>query len=170
MRIDFDNMSYPDTVTIKDTDYKSKRDINKSILLIPCTTLPDLSIGDVVVQKNGNAEVDLKVIDMSFVPGGTLLIGTSHPNLITAKIENMTSDKHKKPESVSAINIGSLNAQQVQVGNNNSLNVTITLERLVKEIAQTGDPDAKSFMRKLLENSSVAGIIGAGASALLGLL
>lgn len=170
MNVNIDELAYPDTLLIKGEMYKAKRDINKSSLLVPYTEAPDIAIGEIVTQVIGRTEVNLKVMDLSFIPNGSLNIGTPHPNLMTAKVENMTSDLHRKPESSSTYNIGSFTAQQVQLGNNNNLHVTITLENLVKEIAKSNDAEAKSFAKKLLENSTVASIIGAGASALLGLI
>ena len=49
-----------------------------------------------------------------------------------------------------------------------SVNISIT--ELVEKVANSGDPQAKSMLKQLLENSTVASIVGAGASALLGLL
>lgn len=169
MDLDFNEMSYPDTIAINDCIYRAKRDISKSIIMIPYTQPPEIEIGDIIVQKTSTADISLRVLDISMMPGGTLNIGTPHANLLKAKIENMTAEKYRKPDTHSTVNIGSLNAQQVQVGNNNSLNITISLETLVKEVLRSGDEDAKGKLRKLLENSTVGSLIGAGASTLLGL-
>lgn len=48
--------------------------------------------------------------------------------------------------------------------------VNISITELVEKVANSGDPQAKSMLKQLLENSTVASIVGAGASALLGLL
>ncbi|SED90215.1 hypothetical protein SAMN04490200_2834 [Pseudomonas proteolytica] len=68
------------------------------------------------------------------------------------------------------ISIGTLNGQQVQVGNGNTQNVNISIEQLAKEIAKTDDPKAKSLLKGLLENATVSSVIGAGVSGLIGLL
>lgn len=79
-------------------------------------------------------------------------------------------EKMKKPTSNSPIiNIGNLSGNGIQVGNNNQIN-HINIQQLVEEIAKSNDPQAKSMLRQLLENSTVASLVGAGASALLGLL
>lgn len=72
----------------------------------------------------------------------------------------------------SSINIGTVNANNLQVGNNNSQDnsINIKLSDLVDKISKSNDQDAKSKLRNLLENSTVGSIIGAGASSLLGLL
>ncbi|WP_220034763.1 hypothetical protein, partial [Klebsiella pneumoniae] len=51
--------------------------------------------------------------------------------------------------------------QRVSLGRN---------DLLIRTFPKSGDPQAKSMLKQLLENSTVASIVGAGASALLGLL
>lgn len=170
MELDFDTLSYPDTVTINGEQHKAKRDINKSTLLVPYTTPPTIKAGDIITQQILASEITLKVIDYSLMPGGTFSIGTPHQNLLTVKVENMTSDTHKKTETQNTFNIASLNANQVQVGNNNTISTNITIENLVKEIANSKDPEAKSIVKKLLENSTVGSVIGAGTAFLLSML
>lgn len=65
------------------------------------------------------------------------------------------------------INIGSIKSQQVQVGDGNTQNVTISLNELVKAVAKSEDEEAKSTLKKLLSNSTVGSLIGAGVSVLL---
>ncbi|MCV5916827.1 hypothetical protein OFN60_25700, partial [Escherichia coli] len=40
----------------------------------------------------------------------------------------------------------------------------------VEEVAKSNDPEAKSLLKQLLENSTVGSVIGAGASALISML
>lgn len=168
MNIDFDEMAYPDTVIIGSEIFQANRKRNE--LFIPYTDLPQIKIGDTIRQPIGSSDVSLKIIDLSIRPGSTMQIGTKHPNLIIAKIENITAASHKEQKNNGSINIGALNAQQVQLGNNNTLSVTITIENLAKEIGRSTDDEAKGLLRKLLENNTVASLVGAGASALLTLL
>ena len=168
--MNFDELAYPEIIYIDGTEYKAQRDMNKGSVSIPYTDEPDVGIGDVITQKSGKRKISLKVLDASFLKGGTLNVGTKHPHVVTLKVENTTAKAHKEPISPSTINIGSVTGEQVQVGNNNTQTVNISMQTLVEEIAKTSDPEAKSLLKKLLENSTVGGLIGAGASALIGLL
>ena len=85
-------------------------------------------------------------------------------------MENLTAQPHTTNTQSSTFNIGSITGEQVQVGNNNSQAVNISVQNLVEAVAESGDQEAKSALRKLLENSTEASIVGAGAAALLGLL
>ena len=68
------------------------------------------------------------------------------------------------------INIGSVNAHNVQVGNENSQIINISLHELVQKVAESNDPQAKSLVKEMLENSTVGSIVGAGMSALFNIL
>ncbi|ELI5417869.1 hypothetical protein RRJ93_004517, partial [Vibrio parahaemolyticus] len=72
--------------------------------------------------------------------------------------------------SNTTFNIGSISGEQLQVGNNNTQSVTINVQKLVEEVAKSNDPEAKSLLKQLLENSTVGSVIGAGASALISML
>ncbi len=93
--------------------------------------------------------------------------------IVDGKVEIIDEDEYYgriNSTVANTFNIGSISSQQVQVGNNNNQIVNITIQQLVEEIAKSADPEAKSLLKKLLENSTVGSLIGAGASALLGLL
>jgi hypothetical protein len=68
------------------------------------------------------------------------------------------------------VNIGSLNAQNVQIGSQNTQITNLSLAEVVKQVAAQNDAQAKGLLRQLLENSTVSAIVGAGTSALLGML
>lgn len=167
--MDMDKMAYPEIFVICEIELKGRRDMKKGTVLIPYTDAPDIGIGDVIIQKSGQRLISLKVIDCSFLEGGTLNVGTRHNNLLTLVVENSTAEPYKSSMS-STINIGSISSEQVQVGNNNTQIVNITVQRLVEQIAKSGDAEAKSKLKEFLQNSTVASVIGAGASALLALL
>lgn len=61
---------------------------------------------------------------------------------------------------------GHANAQ-IQIGHDNNQVMQITLQQLVEQVAKSNDKDAKSLIQKILENNTVASIIGAAAGALL---
>ncbi|MEM5528070.1 hypothetical protein WN093_04495 [Gammaproteobacteria bacterium AS21] len=168
--MNFDELAYSEIIYIEGQEYKAKRDMNKGTVSIPYTDEPDVGIGDVITQKSGKRKISLKVLDASFLKDGTLNIGTKHPNVVKLKVENTTTKAHKEPAQPSTINIGSVTGEQVQVGNNNTQTVNISVQQLVEEIAKTNDPEAKGLLKKLLENSTVGSLVGAGASALIGLL
>ncbi|BCA39826.1 hypothetical protein GKAS_03720 [Kluyvera ascorbata ATCC 33433] len=63
-----------------------------------------------------------------------------------------------------------LNNAQIQIGDNNNQLMQISVHEFVEKIAKSGDQEAKSLLAKVLENSTVASVIGAGASALFSLL
>lgn len=168
--VDFDVMSYSGKFKINGLEFSGERDISKNTVAIPYTEEPDIGIGDIIVQKTGQRDVELKVIDVDFQIDGTLGIGTNHSHLLVLKVANITAQQHTSNNESSIFNIGSISGEQIQLGNNNSQVVTISLQSLVEAVATKGDADAKSALRKLLENSTVASIVGAGAAALLGLL
>ena len=166
--MNFSKMAYQDIFIIDGKEHNGSRDNDKNSVEIPYSVTPDIGIGDVISQKAGKREVALKIIDVAFKDGGTLKIGTIHPHMLTLKVENTTAQPHLANTQQSTINIGSVSGEQVQVGNHNSQIVNI--QQLVDRVAQSDDPEAKSLLKSLLQNSTVASLIGASASALLGLL
>ncbi|MDI9094226.1 hypothetical protein [Providencia rettgeri] len=166
--MDFDALAYPDIIIIDGIEYKACK--KNSSLSIPYTDEPDVGIGDVITQKSGKRDVELKVLDASFTPGATLEIGTDHPHMLTLTVENLTANQHKSKDSSSVVNIGNISGHQVQVGNNNSQTTNISIQELVEKIAKSDDTEAKNALVKFLENSTVASVIGAGVSGLISLL
>lgn len=69
-----------------------------------------------------------------------------------------------------SINIGNISSSTFQVGNGNSLSVNVSMQELVENVAKSNDIEAKSKLKELLNNATVAGLIGAGATTLLALL
>lgn len=169
--MDFDALAYPDVVFIEGQEYKAQRDMSKGQVSVPYTEAPDVVIGDVIKQKSGKHEIDLKVIDVQFLEGGTLQIGTKHRHMLTLKVENISSHLHKtSTPNNTTFNIGSISGEQLQVGNNNTQAITINVQKLVEEVAKSNDDEAKGLLKKLLENSTVANVIGVAASAFIGML
>lgn len=166
--MNFDELAYPELITIDGVEYKGSRDRNT--VKIPYTDEPDIGIGDVITQKSGKRFIELKVLDASFLADGSLHVGTQHPHILTLQIENMTASEHKNKDISSIVNIGNISGHQVQVGNNNSQITNINIRELVEKIAKSDDVEAKGFLIKLLENKTVASVIGAGVTGLIGLL
>ena len=170
MDFDFDELAYPETVLINGTEYKAQRDTTKGQVLVPYSEEPDVGIGDVICQKAGKREIQLQVTDVQFLPNGSLGVGTKHPHMLTLHVKNATSEAHFPKKSSSTINIGSISGESIQVGDHNVQIANISVSQLVEHIANSGDQEAKSRLKALLENGTVASLVGAGASALLGLL
>ena len=109
--MDFDKLAYPEVIIIDGIEHKGQRDMSKGQLLIPYTEEPDVGIGDIISQKSGKREINLKVIDASFIEGGSLSVGTSHPHLLTLKVQNTTAQPHVSNNQSSTINIGSVSGE-----------------------------------------------------------
>ena len=167
--MDFDKLAYPEVITIEGVEYKGQRDMTKGQLLIPYSEEPDVGIGDVITQKSGKRDIHLKVLDASFLEGGSLNVGTKHPHMLTLKVENTTAIPHVSKSNSPTFNIGSVTGDQVQVGNGNTQVTNISIQQLVEHVAQSNDEEAKSALKSLLQNSTVGSLIGAGAGALLNL-
>ncbi|MGQ6013651.1 hypothetical protein ACUNG1_06505 [Serratia sp. IR-2025] len=130
--MDFDAMTYPETFKIAGAEYKGLRNSAEKKVLIPYTEEPNISIGDKITQKLGKGEISLKVLDMSFLPGGTLNVGTNHPHMLTLKVENLTANEQKpKQSSQNTFNIGSVSGSQVQIGERNHLIVNCISSDLI---------------------------------------
>ncbi|WP_253450998.1 hypothetical protein [Halomonas sp. Y3] len=170
MDFDFDNLSYPETVVIDGVEYKAQRDTSKGKMKIPYSEEPDVGIGDVIVQKAGKREIHLKVTDVQFLEGGSLNVGTNHPNMLTLNVQNTTAEPHLTNRVSSTINIGSVSGEMVQIGDQNVQVANVSIKQLVEHVAKSDDREAKSKLKALLENGTVASLVGAGATALLGLL
>lgn len=166
--MNFNKLAYPELITIAGEEYKGSRD--KNTVRIPYTDEPDVGIGDVITQKSGKRIIELKVLDASFRAGASLHVGTRHPHVLTLQVENMTASEHKNTDISSVVNIGNISGHQVQVGNNNSQITNLNIQELVEKIAKSDDAEAKSFLIKLLENKTVASVIGAGVTGLIRLL
>jgi hypothetical protein len=158
---------FPDHIFISGHEYDCQR--SKNQILVPYTEEPNVGIGDVIIEKSGSRNIEFKVLDTKFRKKGTLGIG-NHPHMLELTVENMTASVHKPSAQTSTFNIGSIAGEKFQVGNNNSQIVNISIQSLVEEVAKSGDSGAKNLLKSLLENATVGSLIGAGASALIGLL
>lgn len=167
--MDFDKLAYPDDFEIAGVTYKGQRNRQTSEVLIPYTSPPHVNVGDTIVQRNGPNVFHLRVTDAEYLEEGSLSVGTKHPHMLTLRVQNLTAEA-ASPRPPSTIQIGSLSAHQVQFGDHNIQKVTISLADVVRQVAESKDPEAKGLLRKLLENNTVAAVVGAGAAALLTLL
>ncbi len=122
--------------------------------------------GDLLRRRASNGSVsNYKVIDPGFheaFHGIAAHYQIKHQNLSIQEAEKMV-------QSIT-YNFGSISAEQMQVGNDNTINVTINVQQLVEKVAASNDEEAKSKLRSLLENNTVASLLGASVSGLIGLL
>jgi hypothetical protein len=65
--------------------------------------------------------------------------------------------------------VHSVTGEHVQIGHGNhqTTNINITFQQFVQQIAASGDPEAKGLIKRLLDNATVAALIGAGATEVL---
>ena len=123
--------------------------------------------GDLLERKASNGSVSVyKVID----PGFRESHGFGLPAHYNIKHQNLSVEEVKENPQNVTYNFGSISADQMQVGNNNTQNVTINVQELVKKVVESDDEEAKSKLKSLLENSTVASVVGAGISGLISLL
>lgn len=111
--------------------------------------------------SNADGRSDLKSMGFVFgFGGGFAIIGDIY--LMKVEQEDANMSQH--------INIGTINSSQVQVGNDNNQVTNINIQEMVEKVAASNDPEAKSLLKELLSNSTVASAVGAGVSSLLSLL
>ena len=86
-------------------------------------------------------------------------------------------DKEMKSDSSGSVtfNIGKIEGQNIQVGNENVQNIEIGIKSLIEVVNNANIPDAekataKNKIKDLLENPTIAAALGGIASGLLGLL
>ncbi|MDP2592398.1 hypothetical protein [Vibrio splendidus] len=122
--------------------------------------------GDLLQRKASNGSVsNYKVLDPGFHEAfGSI---SAHYQI---KHQNLSIQEAEKMVQSITYNFGSISTEQMQVGNNNTQNVTINMHQLVEKIAKSNDDDAKSKLKALLENSTVASVVGAGVSSLISLI
>jgi hypothetical protein len=160
------DMAYQDKVMFRSGELRCMRGKQGGTLLVPYTDEPDVEIGDSVTLITGNKRLVLAVTDLLLQKGGTLGVGTKHPNLLTLHFQNAA----QPAMTATTIHIGSVTGQQVQVGDGNSMAVTMHVHELVEKVAKSGDPEARNRLVAFLENKTVATIIGAGTAALISAL
>ena len=111
--------------------------------------------------SNVNGLSDLKSLGFHLGAGGHIsIVG----NVMIMKV---AKEEITMPQNIT---IGSITSDKVQVGNNNNQVTNLHIQEIVEKVAASNDPEAKSLLKSLLENSTVGSLIGAGASALVGLL
>ncbi len=95
-------------------------------------------------------------------------LGLNKHFIFNGEVRVKKSEANNQSTLTNNFNISAINADNVQVGNENTQNITIT--ELVEKVAKSNDSDAKSTLKKLLENSTVGSVVGAAVSGLISLL
>jgi hypothetical protein len=105
--------------------------------------------------------------DASADDGGYFL----NPKITFKGREHLKNIKNPTPnQHAPTIHINSVTNSPFQIGDKNTMTTNITLSELVEKVSQTDDPDAKSKLKELLNNSTVANLIGVAASTLIAML
>ncbi|EQA5669458.1 hypothetical protein ACX4ED_000710 [Cronobacter malonaticus] len=171
MSFDFNKHAYPETFIINGNELQGTKKTGSNQVIIPFTVEPVVELGTVIKQKVGQRDIFLKVIDMNILLDSTIEVGTPHPHILSLEVENISSEPHKHTNSSKNVyNIGHVSGSQVQIGESNHLLINVSITELVEKVAASEDAKAKSALKELLNNSTVASIIGAGASALVSML
>lgn len=167
--MEFDELAYPDDFVLGGTVMKGARNRKTGDVQIPYTHPPAVRIGDIITQRNGPNEFQLHVTDVDYKQSASLEIGTTHPHILALTVQNLATQA-VLPKHPPSIQIGSLSAHQVQIGDNNRQSLSMPIGEVVKQVAATNDSEAKGLLRRLLENNTVSAVVGAGTTALLELL
>lgn len=149
---------YPDILVIAGTNYKAQHSTVTGAVLLPYKDEPDVKVGDVITKKTDDKEVSLKVLEASFRRIGTFSSATKNPHMLTMKVEVSAEAPHKAPEVAEV-------APRFDESEHPTT-VALTLQQLIEKISVGNDGEAKDIVRKLLQNRTVTGLLGAGADML----
>lgn len=125
--------------------------------------------GDVVIQPLPNGTEERFVItDTNFSSG----LGPVSPYYT---INIVKESKQQRKEKMAANTTFHINNSNVQVGDGNVQNIVSSFEQLIEKIdSSTSTPqqkeDAKGMLKSLLNNPTVAAVLGGAVSGLLGLM
>lgn len=156
-------MAYPHTFIISGQEYYGIRKNNE--IHIPYEKALDINIGGTLFDKIGDKSIEFQIIDFTQHEKSTLGIGTNLPHTLTLTVKNLTAKPYIQKES--SINIENINGGNIQVGNGNIMNISV--KELTEKIVKSDDKEAKSKLLELLENPTVANILGASYAAALSL-
>ncbi|MFA1568818.1 hypothetical protein A152_0007275 [Vibrio tasmaniensis 1F-187] len=142
-----------------------KASVQEKMTFIQCSDIL-IESGDLLQRKASNGSVsNYKVID----PGFHESFGSIKAHY-QIKHQNLSIQEAEKMVQNITYNFGSISAEQMQVGNDNTQNTTINIHQLVEKVASSNDTEAKNKLKQLLENSTVASVLGASISSLLSML
>lgn len=120
----------------------------------------------VVVEKVINELNDKRVFQFEIAPNGI-------PRMWKGiNFDNLESVMNPRSSS-SHINIGSLNAQNVQVGNENNMNISITAEQFANALSSLADKppaESKSIVEKVASFVATGATVAEAAAALVSLV
>jgi sRNA-binding carbon storage regulator CsrA len=122
------------------------------------THLKYLSMKKMISNIEGSH--DLEDIGITIGGNGHIII-IGHKTIMKAEVQ----DSDMPP-----IQIGSINSDQVQIGNNNTQITNINVQELVEKVAKSNDQEAKNTLKSLLQSNTVATVLGASISGLISIL
>ena len=154
--------AFPYIFVINGDEMRGYRSKNK--ITIPFTIVPSINIGTTLFQKVGENNVEFCVVDMS-IAENTLQVGTPHPHKLFLEVENVSAKPYRQN---SMINIESITADNMQIGNGNTMNISV--KELVEKIIETEDNEAKQKLIALLNNATVANLLGGAFTTALTLM
>lgn len=166
--VNFEALAFPHTFELEGSKYKGKRIVKEGKIIIPCLECPEISMKSMIIQIQKPNNIEFETIDFEFNEGSTLGTVSDKPNILTIYIENKLEKSKTVPQS--NFNIGTINSTAVQVGNLNNQNIDLNIQQLVQQVVESEDEEAKGILKELLENSTVASLIGVGVANLISLL
>lgn len=127
---------------------------DKGKVYVPYSEEIEIDINDVFYEKTKSKEMELRVLDIKDYKKISGLMDTFHENYVELEVENLTLTKNN------------INSQVVNIHNSNLSNTQI----INNELVERNNKDVKNRVFKVLENPTVAGIIGAVVAGVVGLL
>ena len=88
----------------------------------------------------------------------------------TRHLESDTDHTYESPQFTGPSKGPSNHSENVQIGDSNMQNVTINLQVFVENVAESDEEEAKSKLKSLLQNSTIARFVVAVVSVLIRLL
>lgn len=162
-----DKNTYPETFIICGETFNGRRESN--VIMIPYTQEPKVKIGDVLNQISGTSEIEFQVMDFQFGENQSLKVGTQHPHKLKLIVKNITADKFQPKQNSSSFSIGTLNGNNVQLGDGNTQNFINIIEQIKDKIDNSDatpeeKEEAKGLLWQLMDNKLVNTVVGTLAS------
>ncbi|MFC1523649.1 hypothetical protein ACFL6N_02540 [Thermodesulfobacteriota bacterium] len=166
-RLMTDNVFFEDDSGKRSGPYKTKFGSSKKIKVFDDKLV--VKEGDVVIQSLPNGTEERFVItDTQFNSG----LRKIKPFFTISIVKESTQQREERMVENTTFHINNSN---VQVGDGNIQNIVNSFEQLVKEIDKSSSTseqkeEAKGLVKTLISNPTVAAVLGAAVSGLLGIM
>ena len=150
-----DKLTYPEVIIIGGVEHNGKRNMSKGQILIPYTDAPNVSVGDVIVQKSEKMDNYFKVTEISFVEDGSFGIGTDHPHLLTLKVANTSIQPQASKKASSTAEVISAAGDQNLYSQKRTKIKTISLQHFMKHVVKNWGEEPKSTEKPITQDASV---------------